>query len=111
MSTAGSATGLDIVIAFGTTARVITGGGSSGTLIANVPSMSPSNTITALAVGDINGDGWDDVMIATSAGLVAWWANLGGALSWTGQVTIYNIGANVYSLAIGDTNNAQYMGR
>ncbi len=110
MSTAGSAPGLEVVIAFGTTVRVLNG--NSGAVIANsLPPMSPSSTITALAVGDINGDGSDDVMIATSGGLVAWWANLGGALSWTGQVTVYTINANVYSLVIGDTSNANYVGR
>jgi len=109
MSTAGSAPGLDVVIAFGTTIRVLSG---TGTVIAaSLPPMNPVDTITALAVGDINGDGPDDVMITTSGGLVAWWANLGGALAWTGQVLVYNIGAATYSVAIGDTNNAQYMGR
>ncbi len=112
MSTAASAPGLDVVIAFGSTIRVLTGSGSTGTVIANsLPPMNPVDTITALAVGDINGDGPDDVMITTAGGLIAWWANLGGALTWTGQVTVYNIGATTYSVALGDTNNALYTGR
>src|SRR5437867_7229904 len=54
-------TGLEIVIAFGTTVRILTGFGSSGTVISSaLPVYSPANAITALGVGDVNGDGRDD---------------------------------------------------
>jgi len=81
---------------------------STSTIISTLSSASP---ISAFGVGDINGDLRDDVVIGTSSGLLILWENLGAATSWTPPVTIDNIGAQYYSLTIGDTLNSQYMGR
>jgi hypothetical protein len=77
----------------------------------NLPAFSPSTTISAFGVGDINGDGWDDVVIGTSGGVLFLWENLGQGTSWTYAVQIDNIGTPIYNLAIGDTTNSQYVGR
>lgn len=84
----------------------------ANTVILNgLPAFSPSTSITAFAVGDINGDGWDDVAIGTSGGGVFLWENLGGGTSWTYAVQVDNTGAPIYNLALGDSTNSQFMGR
>ncbi len=103
--------GLEIVIAYGTTIRVIRGDVANTVITSNLPAYSPSSTLTALAVGDVNGDGPDDVVVGTSGGVIVFWANLNAAVSWTAAITIYNVGAQIYSLVIGDGSNAQYVGR
>ncbi len=104
--------GLEIALAFGTTIQIIRGDVQTGTPIApSLPAFNPSTTITAFGVGDINGDGWDDVVIGTTGGSVFLWENLGGGTSWTNAVSIDSVGAPIYFLAIGDTTNSQWMGR
>ena len=103
--------GLEIALSFGTTIRIVRGD-VPGTVIQNsLPTFSPLTSITAFGVGDINGDGWDDVVIGTSGGSLFLWENLGGGTSWTAAVNVDNVGAPIYSLAIGDSTNSQYVGR
>ncbi len=102
--------GMAIAVAFGTTVRIIRGDVANTVITSNLPAFSPSSTITAFGVGDINGDGWSDCAIGTSGGGLFIWENLGYATSWTYAVPLDNTGAPLYSLAIGDSTNSQYMG-
>src|SRR5438093_913549 len=104
-------TGLEIVIAFGTTVRILTGFGSSGTVISSaLPVYSPANAITALGVGDVNGDGPDDVVVGTSSD-IWYWSNQNNGVSWTSAINVDSVGANVYSIDLGDASKAQHVGR
>lgn len=107
----GTAGSLQIVLAFGTTVRVVRGSVSGTVVVSALPAFSPSSSITAFAVGDINGDGWDDVAIGTSGGGVFLWENLGHGTSWTYAVQVDNTGAPIYSLVLGASTNSQYVGR
>ncbi len=102
---------LEIAIAFGTTVRIIRGDVPNTAVQLSLPAFSPSSTITAFAVGDINGDGWDDIAIGTTGGGVYLWENLGQGTSWTYAVTVTQASAPVFSLILGDTTNSQYIGR
>ncbi len=62
-------------------------------------------------IGLVNGDGIDDVVVGTSTGYVFFWENLGGGLSWTSAVTVFNTGSQVYNIGMGDAANAAYVGR
>jgi flagellin-like protein len=105
--------GLEIALAFGTTVRIIRGDVANTVIQSSLPAFSPSATITAFAVGDINGDGWDDVAIGTtgSSGAIFLWENLGQGTSWTYAVTLDSVGSTVFSIVLGDSTNSQYMGR
>ena len=84
---------------------------SAPTVLRTLPTYSPSNDpITAFGVGDINGDGWADVVVGTAGGHLWLWENLGQSTQWTQPVSIDVIGSTYYSLAIGATTNSQYMG-
>jgi len=104
-------TGLEIVIAFGKTVRILTGYGSSGTVINTaLPAYNPANAITALGVGDVNGDGPDDVVVGTSSD-IWYWSNQNNGVSWTSAINVDSVGAKVYSIDLGDASKAQYVGR
>jgi len=103
--------GLEIVIAFGTTVRILTGYGSSGTVINTaLPAYSPANAITALGVGDVNGDGPDDVVVGTTTD-IWYWSNQNNGAAWTNPINVDSVGANVYSIDVGDASKSQYVGR
>ena len=102
--------GLQIVVSTGTTV-VFVNPASPGTTFGN-PIAVTLGTIQAMATGDVNGDGVDDVVVGTSNGYVLFYANFGNGYSWSLPVVVYNTGAQVYyNLAIGDAANNLYVGR
>ncbi len=102
--------GLQVAVAYGTTVAIIRAD-TGGVINAALPAFSPSSAITAFAIGDINGDGWDDCVIGTSGGNLFLWENLGQGTSWTYAVGVDSLGAPIYSIALGDSENSQYVGR
>ncbi|HYS99994.1 MAG TPA: VCBS repeat-containing protein [Thermoplasmata archaeon] len=103
--------GLEVAIAFGTTVRILTGFGPTGSVIISaLPSYTPGNAITALGAGDVNGDGPDDIVIGTTTD-VWYWSNTNNAVSWTAAINVASIGANVYGIDLGDASKSQYVGR
>jgi flagellin-like protein len=113
--------GLEVAIAFGTTVRILTGFGTTGTVICNTlpgagstqgcsSASSTANPITALGAGDVNGDGPDDIVVGTTIN-VWYWSNQQDATSWTSAINIDSPGVNVYSIDLGDASKSQYVGR
>lgn len=107
----GTQTGLEIVIAFGSTVRVLTGFGNTGNVIMSaLPGYSPTNAIRVLAVGDVDGNGWDDVVVGTTTD-VWYWSNRNHGVVWTSATLVDNPGVTVYTLDLGDASKSQYRGR
>ena len=110
--------GLQIVVATATNVYFVDP--STRTTFGNPIGVSPSQgPITAMGVGDVNGDGVDDVVVGTGGGsgtnvygYVLFYANFGTGYSWSPPVLIYDTGAlTFYNLAIGDAANNLYVGR
>ena len=80
-------------------------------MIANaLPAYLPSNAITAFTVGDINGDGPDDVAIGTTTDVFLW-INLNNGVSWSPATLVNSYTVRVYSIDLGDASKSQYLGR
>lgn len=102
--------GLQIVFATGTTVSFVNPS-SPGTTFGN-PIAVTQGTVTAMAVGDVNGDGVDDVVVGTANGYVMLYANFGTGYSWSPAVLISLTSAQIYyNLSIGDAANNLYVGR
>jgi len=109
-TTAGIAS-LEIAFSTGSNAYVITGSGSLATIAGP---LAAGGTVSAFAAGDVDGDGDDDFMLATSAGGVRYWRNLGGALSWDRSpngIDIDGLAVQIYDIDLGDLSNSAYRGR
>jgi len=107
----GTQSGLEVVVAFGTTVRVLTGFGATGNFITPaLPAFLPGNAITAFAVGDINGDGPDDVAIGTTTDVFLW-INQNNGITWTPAILVNSYAVRVYSIDLGDAGKSQYLGR
>lgn len=110
-----SYTGLEVVLAFTRTVRVLTGYGTTGNVLTSaLPAYGTNNNIVSFSVGDVNGDGLDDVVVGTGGikvGEVWFWKNLIEGQQWSNPVLVDNVGATVNSLDLGDANKAQYLGR
>jgi len=111
----GGQTGLEIVVGADRTVRILTGYGDSAFVINNgLPAYGSGNVMMSFGVGDVNGDGWDDVVIGTGGtkvGEVWFWENQNHGLAWSNPIQIDNVGASVLSLDLGDANKSQYTGR
>jgi len=119
-----SQAGLEVVVAYGKSVRVYTAFGSSGSLIG--PTLSTTTTpasgedIAAFGVGDVNGDGFDDVVVGTAStgtvkGELLLWINRDNGLVWNNPITapikVDTVGTSIRTLALGDASKAQYLGR
>lgn len=111
----GSQAGLEIVFGAGTTVRVLTGFGSSAIVINNgLPAYGSGSAMMSFGAGDVNGDGWDDVVIGTGGtkvGEVWFWENQNHGLTWSNPIQIDNVGTSVLWLDLGDASRSQYLGR
>ena len=112
-----SSTGLEIVMSYGTNVRVISGSASIGSPIV-VLTPATTATITALSAGDVDGDGDDDIVVATmNAGpALVYYRNLDSTTGLTWRA--YNIeplpsGTTIgmFDIDLGDGDKAQYLGR
>lgn len=101
--------GLEVVAATSATVYLIN---VNGRATFGNPLTPNRGNIQAMATGDLNGDGMDDVVVGTSTGYVLGYYNFGGGYAWSYGVLIFNAGSQVYyNLAIGDASNYLYMGR
>ncbi len=102
--------GLQIAVATGTTVYFVNPS-TPGVTFGNAIAVT-QGTIQAMATGDVNGDGVDDVVVGLANGYVLLYANFGTGYSWSTAVLIYNAGSQVYyNLSIGDAANNLYVGR
>ncbi len=114
ITTAGGNTGLEIVFAYTNKVRVISGYGTSGNQIGS--EQQTSVAINSLGLGDVDGDGDDDIVAATTitANSLVWFRNNNGASSWSkyniepipGGTTLL-----IFDIYLGDGNKSQYGGR
>jgi len=108
--------GLELAFSTGSNAYVITGSGVYAP-ISGALAAPGANTIAAFGAGDVDGDGDDDLVIATGGvniGAVRYWRNLGGGTAWDRSpegINIDNLGKQIYDLDLGDISNSADLGR
>ena len=104
--------GLEIVASTGASVYVYTGFGTSGTLLKTLTTPS-SESIKALAAGDIDADGDDDIVVTTGGtnmGRIVYWRNNWG--DWVSPVVMsFSIGVPIWAVDLGDASNANHRGR
>jgi hypothetical protein len=105
-------TGLEVVTSTGTSVYIYTGFGTTGTLIKTL--TTPGGEATkALAAGDIDGDGDDDIVVTTGGtniGHVVYYRNNAG--NWVNpNVPGFLVGVPIWAIDLGDASNANHRGR
>ncbi len=108
--------GLEIAFSADVNAYVITGDRNATSAGAVSGALAAPGSITAFGSGDIDGDGDDDLMIATVGGAIRYWRNLGGATSWDRSPNGIDLetpplNVQIYDLDLGDMSNSAYRGR
>lgn len=104
--------GLEMVASTGATVYIYQANGPTGTLLKSFTTQG-GETIYALAAGDIDGDGDDDIVVGTggtNTGTVYYYRNNAG--NWVSpSPPQFLIGATIYGMDLGDVSNSQYRGR
>jgi len=104
--------GLEIVASTGASVYVYTGGGTAGVLLKTLTTPS-SETIKALAAGDVDADGDDDIVVTTGGtnmGRIVYWRNNWG--DWVSPtVPGFSIGVPIWAIDLGDASNSAHRGR
>jgi hypothetical protein len=106
--------GLEIVASTGSTVYVYRADGITG-LVKTTLTTPNTETITALAAGDIDGDHDDDIVAATGGsniGTIVYWRNNAG--SWVLPNPYppgFTIGSPIYGIDLGDVSDSRYRGR
>jgi len=104
--------GLEVVASSGTSIYIYNGVNNTSTLLKTLTTPNAEST-KALAAGDIDGDGDDDIVATTGGtniGHVVYYRNNAG--NWVSPiVTGFLIGVPIWSIDLGDASNANYRGR
>lgn len=107
-----AAAGLEVVVASNTLVRVFDS--TSGALLSSTDVTPNGKTITTLTLGDVDGDGDDDIIVGTdgqvnaAANVVYHRNNPGG---WFRILINDTMFAKIWDMDLGDLNKSQYMGR
>ena len=112
-----SSSGLDIAISYGTFVRVLSGSGTTGSSVF-VLTPALSATSTTLSAGDVDGDGDDDIVVATVLGspAIVYYRNLSPTTgtSWKNyNIEPVPVGTTIamWDIDLGDGSKSQYLGR
>jgi hypothetical protein len=105
-------TGLEVVASTGTSVYIYTGFGTTGIIIKTL--TTPGGEATkALAAGDIDGDGDDDIVATTGGtniGHIVYFRNNAG--NWVSpNVPGFLVGVPIWAIDLGDASNSNYRGR
>jgi len=103
--------GLEIAASSGAVVYIYQANLQTGTLIKTLTTPG-SETITAFAAGDVDGDGDDDVVVGTTAHIVYFKNNRDNSGNWMiPNVEQWNIGVQIYGIDLGDVSNSAHRGR